>query len=196
MDPADLTISADERNREDSRIIFQDRMREDPDIAPVPGASGAVVGGAERRSNRAGKCFRYLRFGPGFTRILFLSLSDNDSGDAGGMIGELGEGSIWTCRYSDGVGPLLRRPVAKIARKDTLLGDAITQVGATEQAAERFGPLKVILGAIPAVYANLEVCIRLCAQNPPLTSAFAGNWSRKQRGRRPSFARGCTREMF
>lgn len=60
VDPADLTGSVDERDRGGSRIVFQDRIRRDLDVAPVDLASGAVVGDAERRSNRAGKRFRYL----------------------------------------------------------------------------------------------------------------------------------------
>ena len=43
------------------------------------------------------------------------------------------------------------------------------------QPGEGFNSLKVILGAIPAVYANLEVCLRLCTPNSPLTDGLAGN---------------------
>ena len=39
---------------------------------------------------------------------------------------------------------------AKRARKGTLLGDP-------KEASEKFGPLKVVLGTVPAVYANREV---------------------------------------
>ena len=49
-----------------------------------------------------------------------------------------------------------RAPVAKRARKDTLLKDG---GGSTE----KFGPLKVALGAIPALYANREVRLKLSA---------------------------------
>lgn len=41
-------------------------------------------------------------------------------------------------------------PVAKRAGRGTLFGDP-------KEAAEKFGPLKVVLGTIPAVYANHEV---------------------------------------
>ena len=53
-------------------------------------------------------------------------------------------------------------PVAKRARKGTLLGDP-------KEATEKFGPLKVVLGAIPAEYANREVRSYLPSQNSPLT---------------------------
>ena len=58
VDSADLTVLADERNREIPQIVLQDRMREDLEIAPVARASRTVVGDAERRRNRPGKCFR------------------------------------------------------------------------------------------------------------------------------------------
>lgn len=57
-------------------------------------------------------------------------------------------------------------PVAKRARKGTLLGDAT-------EAAGKFGPLKVVLGAIPAVYANREVRSRPSSRNPLLTREFS-----------------------
>ena len=60
---------------------------------------------------------------------------------------------------------IYRLLVAKKARKGTLLE------GATD-ATEGFGPLKVVLGAIPAIYANREVCIQPSAQNYPLLNAF------------------------
>ena len=44
-----------------------------------------------------------------------------------------------------------RVPAAKRASKGTLLGG-------TDEAAEKFGPLKAILGSIPALFANREVC--------------------------------------
>ena len=56
-------------------------------------------------------------------------------------------------------------PVAKRAGKGTLLGDG-------EEAIEKFGPLKVVLGAIPAVYANREVRSQPPSRNYPLTKAF------------------------
>jgi hypothetical protein len=42
-------------------------------------------------------------------------------------------------------------PAAKRAREGTLLGDA-------SEATEKFGPLKFVLGSIPALFANREVC--------------------------------------
>ena len=50
-----------------------------------------------------------------------------------------------------------RAPAAKGARKGTLLEG----VGGNT---EKFGPLKVTLGGIPALYANREVRLKLSAQ--------------------------------
>ena len=58
-------------------------------------------------------------------------------------------------------------PVAKRARRATLLGG--------EAATERFGPLKVVLGAIPALHANREVCLVSRAPSSSLVNAFPGD---------------------
>ena len=60
-----------------------------------------------------------------------------------------------------------RVPVAERARKETFLGDA-------EEATEKFGPLKVVLKAIPAFYADREVRQQHPAQNSPQTNTFSG----------------------
>ena len=62
---------------------------------------------------------------------------------------------------------IYRVPAAKRARSATLLGG--------EVATERFGPLKVVLGAIPALYANREVRLVSPALSSPLVNAFPGN---------------------
>ena len=62
---------------------------------------------------------------------------------------------------------IYRVPAAKRARSATLLGG--------EAATERFGPLKVVLGAIPALYANSEVRLVSPAPSSPLLNAFPGN---------------------
>ena len=49
---------------------------------------------------------------------------------------------------------------------------------AAREATEGFGLLKVILGSIPALYANLEVRLRPPAQISSLTNASAGDHRR------------------
>ena len=62
--------------------------------------------------------------------------------------------------------PIYLLPVVKIARKGTLLG------GLNEDT-ETFGPLKVILQAIPALFANRDVRLRSPTQwHSPLTGTF------------------------
>ena len=63
--------------------------------------------------------------------------------------------------------PLHDVPVAKRVRTGTLLGDP-------KEAREKFGPFKVVLGTIPAVYANREVRPYLPPQNHPLTKTRCG----------------------
>jgi hypothetical protein len=67
---------------------------------------------------------------------------------------------------------IYRVPVATRAHRATLLGG--------EAATERFGPLKVILEAIPALYSNREVCLVSPAPSSPLLNAFPGNRRREQ----------------
>ena len=59
-----------------------------------------------------------------------------------------------------------RALVAKGAREGTSLEGV-------EGDTEKFGPLKVLLRAIPPLYANHEVCLKLPAQASPLTNALA-----------------------
>ena len=61
---------------------------------------------------------------------------------------------------------------------------------AAKEAAEGFGPLKVVLGSIPALYANLEVRLRPPAQSSSLTNASAGNHRRWKKNRRPALTYG------
>ena len=62
---------------------------------------------------------------------------------------------------------IYRVPVAKRARRATMLGG--------EASTERFGPLKVVLGAIAALYANREVRLVSPAPSSRLMNAFPGN---------------------
>ena len=56
--------------------------------------------------------------------------------------------------------PVHDEPVAKVARRGTLLGGV-------QDDTEKFGPLKLVLGGIPALYANHEVRLKPCAQYSP-----------------------------
>ena len=62
---------------------------------------------------------------------------------------------------------IYRVPVEKRARSATLLGG--------EAVPERFGPLKAVLGAILAHYANREVRLVSPAPSSPSVNAFSGN---------------------
>ena len=59
-------------------------------------------------------------------------------------------------------------PVVKRARRGTLLGGV-------QDDTEKFGPLKVVLGTIVALYANHEVRLKPRAQCFPFTNALPGN---------------------
>ena len=75
-----------------------------------------------------------------------------------------------------------RAQVTKRALKGTLLED----VGGDT---EKFGPLKVALGAIPALYANREVRLKLSAQASLLTNTPTEDHRREQQDRKHSLAR-------
>ena len=82
-----------------------------------------------------------------------------------------------------------RAPVAKRARKGTLLEG----VGGN---GEKFGPLKVALGAIPALYANREVRLKLSAQASPLTNTLAEDHRCEQQDRKHPLACSFFGRMF
>ena len=75
-----------------------------------------------------------------------------------------------------------RALAAKRDRRGTFLED----VGGN---AEKFGPLKVALGAIPALYANREVRLKLSAQASPLTNTLVKGHRCEQQDRKPPLAR-------
>ena len=74
--------------------------------------------------------------------------------------------------------PSYRVPVAKRARKGTLLGGA-------NEATEKFDPLKVVLAAIPALFANREVRLYSPVRNPTLTNTFLEGRHRRKQDRGP-----------
>ena len=83
-------------------------------------------------------------------RIPFVPPSVEDTGDNRGEEIALADASGGMCRYCSASTPFHHVPVAERTRKDTVLGD---QKGTTQ----KFGPLKAVLGAVPAVFTNLEV---------------------------------------
>ena len=86
------------------------------------------------------------------------------------------------------LGLIYRVPVAKRARRATLLGG--------EAATERFGPLKVVLGAIPALHANRKVRLVSPAPSSPLMNAFPGSCCHEQQDREPPLAHSHARRAF
>ena len=74
-----------------------------------------------------------------------------------------------------------RAPAAKRARKGTLLEGAGDNT-------EKFCPLKVVLGAIPALCANHEVRLKLSVLPSPLTNMLAEDRCYEQQDRKPPLA--------
>ena len=60
------------------------------------------------------------------------------------------------------------------ARRGTMLEGGLSADGA-RGAMERFGPLKVVLQTIPAIYANHKVHSRAPSRSGFLTNSFIGN---------------------
>ena len=67
-----------------------------------------------------------------------------------------------------------------------------TLLGATKEAADKFGPLKAVLEAIPSVYVDREVCNWPPSQNLPLTNQFLGIGRCEKQDSSPSSAYNCT----
>ena len=83
-----------------------------------------------------------------------------------------------------------RTPVAKEAREGTSL------VGVEGDTEKKFGPLKAVLGGIPALYANHEVRLKLSVQASPLTNTLAEDHHCEQQDRKPPLARSFFGRMF
>ena len=129
-------------------------------------------------------------------RIL-LSLSDENTSDTGGRISESTKASRSMCHHNDGFGCVLKLiSVAKRARKGTVLDDFTIHDDTSKGTTEGFGTLKVVLGSIPALYANFQVRLRPPAQNTSLTGASAGNDHRWKQNRKSSFRCGRTGGTF
>ena len=103
-----------------------------------------------------------------FTRDLLLPLSEESIVGTGGVGIGPAEASRGTCGYAGiTLAVIYHAPVAKRAQKGTLLAGV-------EDRTEKFGPLKVALGAIIAHCANREVGLPSPTQYPPLTATPPG----------------------
>ena len=77
----------------------------------------------------------------------------------------------------------------KEAREDT------PKLGGAKSDAEKFGPLKVALGNIPALCANHEVRLRPPAHNRHFTQ-FSGICRRGEQDFKPPLTYSCTGKLF
>jgi hypothetical protein len=82
-----------------------------------------------------------------------------------------------------------RVPAAKRARKNTVFGGA-------NEAAEKFGPLKAILGTIPALFANREVRPYSPTWDLSLTNISLGVRSRRKQDQPPPLSCSDVRRAF
>ena len=80
-------------------------------------------------------------------------------------------------------------PVAKKAREET------PKFGGGKSDTEKFGPLKVALGGIPALCANHTVRLRPPAHNHHLTQ-FSGNCCSGEQGLKPPLTYSCVGGLF
>ena len=108
IDRPDLTVAPGEGSSGGPQMIFQDSMDEDQEPpGSVAWTSGVAIGGTESRNSRTSECFRSLRLGPIYMRILFLFPLDEAAGDTGGRMSESAEAWRGMCGYNCGVGSLL-----------------------------------------------------------------------------------------
>ena len=174
----------------DPPTMFQDATDVDQSL-PISGAStpGPAIGDTGREDQPNGELSQSPRMAPIFTRIS-LSLPPAESiNDIGREIGRT-ETLRSTRGYVDNVGSHLSCTVTKETREGTSLAGA---EGDTEK---KFGPLKVVLEGIPALYADHEVRLKLSAQASPLTNTLAEDHRCEQQDRKPPRARSFFGRMF
>ena len=158
---------------------------------PTSGAStpGFGIRDTGDENQPTGEASRYPRMAPIFTRISLSLPSAESTDDIGREIG---------CRetlrgmrgHVDTVGSHLSCTVTKGAREGTSLAGV---EGDTEK---KFGPLKVILEGIPALYSDHEVGPKLSIQASPLTNTLAEVHRCEQQDRKPPSARSFFGRMF
>ena len=150
-DHTDLPVPRNERRKIGPRVVFQDGMDGDQEL-PASGASTSVVAiGGAGYGNQLGssKCFRFLRWN--IRTHLYLSIYQPR------VLATLEERSGQrthprVCEHAMMASVLIYRAlVAKKTDEHTLPAGAKTNT-------EKFGPLKVVLEKICALFANRTVC--------------------------------------
>ena len=168
-------------------------MGENYELAVVTGTSGAAISIAEQKNSRKGKSSNPCDYDRSSRRPVFLSPPDESAGYTGGITNELTERTAGACAVAMTVSTHFLRPlVVKRARKGTLLGDFTTQADAAKVATERFGPLKLILGTIPAFCANATVRWQPSTRNSSLTNASIVDCRHRKQDREPTLTYSCT----
>ena len=159
VDRPDVTVALDQRGRVNYQAVSQDGMDEDEEFPASENLAPAfVISGTDHGNKRTGEQSWPRLLGHSCGYFFFYQLRAP-------VTTRKGEGSSQEGCPGVGVNamamtaPFNRAPVAKRPRRRTLL------VGAKE-AAEKFGPLKVVLEAIPASYANRKVRLELPAEDP------------------------------
>ena len=152
-DRTDLTVPPNEGEMEGPRVPFQDEA----DVGQEPPASeasisGVAVGGAGCGDQLASKCSRSLRW----TQHSWISVSlpplAEGSSDTGGRPGQRRHPRV--CEHVMMASALVyRASVAKKTHEHTLLRGAKSNT-------EKFGPLKLVLEKICALFADRTVRLR------------------------------------
>ena len=167
-------IPLDEGGGIGPRIMLQGETDADPEFpalglrACTPGFATLDVDYGNRPTSESSWYLRMLQSSPGFA---FLSHQLRATMISKVILGEQMHPEVRT-NTTTVLALIYRVPVAKRARRATLPEG--------EAAKEGFGPLKVVLGAIPALYANREVPSVPLAPSSPLLNAFPGNRRCKQ----------------
>ena len=165
----------------DLRITSQDATDVDQSL-PRSGASTSGFAIGDTGENQpAGEPSQSPRTAPIFTQIsLFLSHQLRMP-----MTSEGGSAVQKHRKVRADISTLLaltyRTPVAKGTHEGTSLGGVKSNT-------EKFGPLKVVLGRIPPLYANHEVRLKLSARASPLTNTLAEGYRYEQQDQKPPLA--------
>ena len=150
LDCFDLTATLDEGSHIRPRIAFQVGKDQDQDPpASEASASRVAIGGVGYRDDPMGERYWSLQLCPTFIEHPFLSSSVEGTGNT--REEDEPEASGGTGRSICGFFLAHHVLVAETSHRNLPLGDV-------NEAIEKFGPLRDVLGAIPAVYANHEVC--------------------------------------
>ena len=147
----DLTVPPDEGGRTGPRALSWGRMDVDQELPAsgvvTPGVATGGRGYGNQPSSEPSQSLASIQYSRGSP---FLSPPAKGTSSTGKGEIEPEETSRGMCRHNDGVSSYLHVPGAKRARKGTLIRGVEDDTGT-------FGPLKVVLGSIPALCANNEV---------------------------------------